>query len=104
MQEVSVDVLAGACVMSVTTGVDAVTWAILPGGDSLVETVKTNLADAGFITSPELPEMLGNPSISQGLLVAAFENGAAPNAYLVYPKAFAPIGEGIVYMGSFALT
>ncbi|CAN5411249.1 hypothetical protein BH09ACT4_BH09ACT4_25880 [soil metagenome] len=106
VQEVGADVLAGACVISIATGTETLMWAILPGDASLVETVKANLADAGFIASPnpKQTDMVGNPSTNQGLVVAALENGAALDTYLVYPTAFAPITESIVYMGAFKLS
>lgn len=103
VQEVGADVLASACVIRVTIGEDVRTWAILPGDDSLAESIRSELADAGFIPGG-IPGMVGNPGSGQGMLVASFATGAELDAYLVYTTAFASIDEPIIYLGSFPLS
>lgn len=104
VQEVGADVLASACVIGVTIGEDYRTWAILPGDDSLAASIKSDLANAGFVAGGAIPGMLGNPGTGQGVLVSSFATGAELDAYLVYPTAFTPIDEPIIYLGSFPLS
>lgn len=102
-QEVGADVLASACVIRVTIGEDIRTWAIVPGDDALAESIRSDLADAGFIAGG-ITGMVGNPASGQGVLVASFATGAELDAYLVYSTAFALIDEPIIYLGAFPLT
>jgi hypothetical protein len=104
VQEVGADVLASSCVIGVTIGEDYRTWAILPGDDSLAASIKSDLADAGFVSGGAIPGMLGNPGTGQGVLVSSFATGAGLDAYLVYTTAFTSIDEPIIYLGAFPLS
>lgn len=99
--EVGADVLAGACVIRVIVNDDPITWAILPGDTSLVDSISSTLTDEGFVGEAGL---FGNEATGVGLYVRAFTSGAEFDAFLVYSTAFAPITEPIVYLGSFALS
>lgn len=104
VQEVGSDVLERACVIGVTSpSTTAIMWAILPGEAALVESIAADLLDAGFEESGELSGLLGNTTTGLGALIAVFDSGAALDDYLVYPTAFAPYDESLVYVGTFAL-
>lgn len=104
VQEVGSDVLERACIIGVTSpSTSPVMWAILPVEDALAESIKAHLLDAGFEGSGEPPGLVGNATTGQGVLIAAFDSGAALDDYLVYTTAFTPYGESLVYVGTFAL-
>lgn len=100
VQEVGSDVLAGACVIELTINAEILNWAILRGNAALAESIKADLLAAGFEDGGLI---LGNSATGQGVLVASFANGAALDKYLVYPTAFAPYDEELIYIGTFTL-
>ncbi len=100
--EVGADVLAGACIIRVTINSDPITWAILPGDEALAASVVATLQGKGFVSGGL--GLYGDEATGRGINVQAFATGAAFDAYLVYSKAFAPITEPIVYLGTFALS
>lgn len=100
VQEVGSDVLGGACVIAVATKAETFTWAILRGDAALAASIKADLITAGY---EEGGLFLGNPATGQGILVASVANGAALDKYLVYPTAFAPYDEPLIYIGTFKL-
>ena len=102
VQEVGADVLAGACVIRVSINDDPITWAILPGDDAVVDSVGSALVAEGFVAGAS--GLYGDQATGRGVSVKAFASGADLDAYLVYSKAFAPITEPIVMLGSFALS
>lgn len=100
--EVGADGLAGACVIRVTINDDPITWAILPGDQALADSIVAELAAAGFVAGPN--GLYGDEATGRGILVQAFETGADLDAFLVYSKAFEPVSEPILYLGTFALS
>ncbi len=100
--EVGADVLARACVIRVTVNADPITWAILPGDEGLATSIVATLQGKGFASGGL--GLYGDQATGRGITVQAFANGAAFDAYLVYSKAFAPVTEPIVYLGTFALS
>ena len=99
--EVGAGVLAGACVIRVTVNDDPITWAIVPGDAAVADAVIDSLTAAGFVGASGF---YGDESTNRGVLVKAFASGAELDAFLVYSKAFAPITEPILYLGTFVLS
>lgn len=100
--EVGADVVAAACVIRVTVADDPITWAIVPGDESVADGVISALLSAGF--APAGAGIYTNSSSGMGVLVQSFETGAGLDDYLVYSTAFAPIDEPIVYLGTFIVS
>jgi hypothetical protein len=103
VEAVGTETLVRSCVIAVTTNNETVYWAVLPGDTALASAVKTRLIDAGF-TPTGVANSYGNNKTSEGALVSAFQNGAALDAFLVSPSAFARFTQSLVYVGAFFLS
>jgi hypothetical protein len=98
VQRVGTAVLARSCVIEVIVGGERVTWAVLPGDQTVADGVVRDLLGGGFIAKGS--DVYTNSDTGFTVLVRYSATGAALDSSLTLTQVFTPFVEPLVFLGT----